>query len=67
MPEPAWVTVPTAVRLTDRSKTVVYDIMRSGTVRTTESTRGTLVHLDDLRRAIAQRKPGRPRGSSKYQ
>lgn len=67
MSEPTWVTVNQAVALTDRSKTVIYDVMRSGAVKTTESTRGNLVHLADLRRVLAQRRPGRPRGSAKRQ
>lgn len=63
MSEPKWVTVAQAVILTDRSKTVIYEIITSGSVATEESTRGTLVNLAGLRRAIAARRPGRPRGT----
>lgn len=67
MNERTWVTVAEAVILTDRSKTVIYDVVRLGGVKTEESTRGTLVHLGDLRRILSQRRPGRPRGSAKRQ
>ena len=64
MSDPTWVTVTEAVYYTDRSKTVIYDLIRSDTVRIKESTRGNLVDLTHLRAILSERRPGRPRGST---
>jgi hypothetical protein len=60
------VTVAQAVVLTGRSKSAIYRLIATDRVRPIESTEGLLVDLDQVRRAIADVKRGRPRGTSKH-
>lgn len=60
-----WVTVAEAVTLTGRSKSTIYDLTSRQVVRTIESSAGILIDLAQLRRVLAGRKRGRPRGTAR--
>ncbi len=60
-----WITVAEAVVLTGRKKTTIYDLAAKGDVRSIDSEDGILVELGQLRRVLAGRRRGRPKGTAR--